>query len=88
MQATNVLLFNPDYASVREEQRQQVEFSRDIVKRNNDICCAQRERNSSNGPHLPMIEGVARIMALGDASTKMSKSAGNEGSSVNIADVS
>ncbi len=86
LQAADVLLYNPDYVPVGEDQRQHIELARDIAKRYNDIYCANRERKTFNVPELRMPEGVARIMALDDASAKMSKSAENEGSRINMTD--
>lgn len=86
LQAADVLLYKPDLVPVGEDQRQHIELARDIAKRYNDIYCAKRERPTFSIPKLQMIEGVARIMALDDASTKMSKSAENEGSRINLTD--
>ncbi len=70
LQAADVLIYNPDYVPVGEDQRQHIELTLDIAKRYSDIYCAQSERKTFIEPQLRMTEGVARIMALDDASTK------------------
>ncbi len=86
LQAADVLLYRPDYVPVGEDQRQHIELARDIAKRYNDLYCAGKDRNTFNVPELRMTKSSARVMALDDGTTKMSKSAENDGSRINMTD--
>lgn len=86
LQAADVLLYRPDIVPVGEDQRQHIELARDIAKRFNDIYCAGKENPTFTIPELRMTKGVARVMALDGATVKMSKSAENDGSRINLTD--
>lgn len=86
LQAADVLLYKPDVVPVGEDQRQHIELARNIARRYNEMYCAKRERPTFTIPELRMTEGAARIMSLDDATSKMSKSAENEGSRINLTD--
>lgn len=86
LQAADVLLYRPDYVPVGEDQRQHIELARDIAKRWNDIYCAGKETSTFTEPELRMTKESARVMALDDGSVKMSKSAENDNSRINMTD--
>jgi tryptophanyl-tRNA synthetase len=81
LQAADILLYRADAVPVGEDQRQHVEFTRDL---------AQRFNNAFGKTFVvpePIIrtEG-ARVMALDDPAKKMSKSAGSEASYIALMD--
>lgn len=86
LQAADVLLYNPDVVPVGEDQRQHIELARNIARRYNEIFCSRRERKTFAVPELRITQGVARVMSLEDATQKMSKSAANDGSRINLTD--
>lgn len=86
LQAADVLLYNADIVPVGEDQRQHIELARDIARRYNDIYCAKKKVKTFTEPKLQMPDGVARVMALDDGTTKMSKSAESDASRINLTD--
>lgn len=69
LMAADILLYNVDGVPVGDDQKQHLEFARDIaVKFNNDY------KNDFFKMPEPLIEERARIMSLKDGTKKMSKS--------------
>ena len=74
LMAADILLYNPDYVPVGDDQKQHVELTRDIAERFNN-----RYSETFTIPE-PLIAKVgARIMSLQDPSRKMSKSEHDDG---------
>ncbi|MCI8423324.1 MAG: tryptophan--tRNA ligase [Lawsonibacter sp.] len=69
LMAADILLYQPDFVPVGEDQKQHVEICRDIAERFNGI---YGEVFKIPAPHIPKVG--ARIMSLNDPSSKMSKS--------------
>ena len=70
LMAADILLYQPDYAPVGEDQKQHVELTRNIVQRFNGI---YGEVFKMPEPYIP--KAGARIMGLTAPDSKMSKSA-------------
>ena len=69
LMAADILLYNPDYVPVGDDQRQHVELTRDLANRFNN-----RYKETFKLP-TPLISKVgARIMSLSEPQKKMSKS--------------
>ncbi|MBQ1478301.1 MAG: tryptophan--tRNA ligase [Erysipelotrichaceae bacterium] len=69
LMAADILLYNPDYVPVGDDQKQHVELTRDIAARFNN-----KYTETFKMPE-PLVQKVgARIMSLSDPSKKMSKS--------------
>jgi tryptophanyl-tRNA synthetase len=83
--AADILLYQTDLVPVGEDQRQHLELTRDIARRFNDQFCKRRRRVFKDFEPLIVKEG-ARIMSLIDGTSKMSKSAENDMSRVNLLD--
>ncbi len=82
LMACDILLYHTNYVPVGEDQRQHVEFTRDL---------AQRFNSHYGQPVFTIPEGLirevgARIMSLDDPTKKMSKSDPNPGSRINLLD--
>ena len=69
LMAADILLYNPDYVPVGEDQKQHVELTRDLANRFNN-----RYSNTFKMPEPLVAKVGARIMSLQDPSKKMSKS--------------
>ncbi len=69
LMAADILLYQPDFVPVGEDQKQHVELARNIVQRFNGI---YGEVFKMPEPYIPKVG--ARIMNLADPSSKMSKS--------------
>ena len=69
LMAADILLYQPDFVPVGEDQKQHVEICRDIAERFNGI---YGDVFKIPAPHIPKVG--ARIMSLNDPSSKMSKS--------------
>lgn len=81
LMAADILLYDTHYVPVGEDQKQHIELTRDVAIRFNN-----RYGDTFIVPE-PMIQEVgARIMALDDPSSKMSKSNPNEFSKITILD--
>lgn len=70
LQAADILLYQPDFVPVGEDQRQHVELTRDIAERFN-----KRFDKVFNIPQAQIIKSLAKINDLQDPRSKMSKSA-------------
>ena len=69
LMAADILIYQPDYVPVGEDQRQHVEICRDIANRFNGIYGPVFKAPE---PYIP--KAGARVMSLNDPSGKMSKS--------------
>eukprot|EP00178_Gracilaria_changii_P023386 TRINITY_DN70822_c0_g1_i1.p1 TRINITY_DN70822_c0_g1~~TRINITY_DN70822_c0_g1_i1.p1 ORF type:complete len:389 (-),score=57.16 TRINITY_DN70822_c0_g1_i1:1462-2628(-) len=86
LMAADVLLYQPDLVPVGEDQRQHIELTRDIARRYNDIYCKKKRPRTLREPKLLMQTTGARVMSLLDGTNKMSKSAENDNSRINLTD--
>ncbi len=85
LMAADILLYQTDLVPVGEDQRQHLELARDIARRFNDQFCKNRRRVFRSPGTLTVTEG-ARVMSLQDGTQKMSKSAENDASRINLLD--
>ena len=85
LMAADILLYQTDLVPVGEDQRQHLELTRDIARRFNDQFC-KRRRNTFREPLPLIVKEGARIMSLDDGTSKMSKSAENDNSRINLLD--
>ena len=69
LMAADILLYQPDFVPVGEDQKQHVELTRDIAKRFNGV---YGDVFQVPEPYIGKVG--ARVMSLGDPSSKMSKS--------------
>ena len=69
LMAADILLYQPDYVPVGEDQKQHVELCRDIAQRFNGV---YGDTFTLPEPFIPKMG--ARVMSLGDPTSKMSKS--------------
>ena len=69
LMAADILLYQPDYVPVGEDQKQHVELCRNIVQRFNGI---YGDVFKMPEPYIPKVG--ARVMSLSDPASKMSKS--------------
>ena len=69
LMAADILLYQPDYVPVGEDQKQHVELTRDVAQRFNNL---YGETFKVPEPYIPKMG--ARIMSLGSPTSKMSKS--------------
>ncbi len=81
LMAADILLYNTDIVPVGEDQKQHVEFTRDVAQRFNSI---YGETFRIPEPVIP--EVGARIMGLDDPTKKMSKSEANTGHAIYLLD--
>ena len=73
LMAADILLYDPDYVPVGDDQKQHVELTRDIANRFNN------KYGETFKLCEPLVAKVGkRIMSLNDPSRKMSKSEGND----------
>ena len=85
LQAADVLLYQATHVPVGEDQKQHLEFARDIAQKfNNDF--ASEEEPVFTLPDAIIPPEAARIMSLRDGSAKMSKSDPSDMSRINLAD--
>lgn len=82
LMAADILLYQPDYVPVGQDQKQHLELTRDIAQRVNTFYGGSVFRMPE--PYIPH-EG-AKIMSLQDPTRKMSKSDPNPGSFISILD--
>lgn len=87
LMASDILLYQTDFVPVGEDQRQHLELTRDICRKFNNQFCAGNVKKVFKSPKALIIEsGEGRIMSLDDGRKKMSKSALNENSRINLLD--
>jgi len=82
LMACDILLYQTNYVPVGEDQRQHIEFTRDLAQRFNSLYGQQ----VFTIPEAQIREVGARIMALDDPVNKMSKSDPNPNSRINLLD--
>jgi len=82
LMACDILLYQTNLVPVGEDQRQHIEFTRDLAQRFNSIYGQQ----VFTIPEAQIREVGARIMALDDPTSKMSKSDPNDHSRINLLD--
>lgn len=85
LMAADILLYQADLVPVGEDQRQHLELTRDICRRFNDQFC-KRKRRTFKEPTALIVKEGARVMSLQDGTSKMSKSAENDMSRINLLD--
>lgn len=86
LMAADVLLYQADLVPVGEDQRQHMELARDIARRYNDLYCKKKRPRTFREPKALMQSTGARVMSLEDGRSKMSKSAENDASRINLTD--
>lgn len=86
LMAADVLLYQPDFVPVGEDQRQHIELARDIARRYNDMYSKKKRPRTFREPKTLMQTTGARVMSLEDGTNKMSKSAENDHSRINLTD--
>jgi len=82
LMACDILLYHTNYVPVGDDQRQHIEFTRDLAQRFN----SHYGREVFTIPEAEIREVGARIMALDDPTKKMSKSDPNPNSRINLLD--
>jgi len=82
LMACDILLYQTNYVPVGDDQRQHVEFTRDLAQRFN----SHYGQPVFTIPEAQIREVGARIMALDDPTKKMSKSDPNPNSRINLLD--
>merc|ERR1719230_1060071 len=86
LMAADILLYQTQLVPVGEDQRQHLELTRDIARRFNDQYCANKQRKTFVEPEALIQKSNARVMSLQDGTAKMSKSAENDMSRINLLD--
>jgi tryptophanyl-tRNA synthetase len=86
LMAADILLYQSQLVPVGEDQRQHLELTRDIARRFNDLYCKNKERKTFVEPEALILKSNARVMSLQDGRSKMSKSAENDMSRINLLD--
>ncbi|WP_394941643.1 tryptophan--tRNA ligase [Psychromicrobium sp. YIM B11713] len=81
LQAADILLYNPEFVPVGEDQRQHVELSRDLAQRFNS-----RFSETFVVPKPAIQKDTAKIYDLQNPSAKMSKSAQSPAGLINLLD--
>ncbi len=81
LMAADILLYDTDSVPVGDDQRQHVELARDIAQRFNGTF-----GETFVVPEADIREVAARVMALDDPTSKMSKSAASEYNYISLAD--
>ena len=82
LMACDILLYQTHLVPVGDDQRQHIEFTRDLAQRFNSMYSQQ----VFTLPESQIRKVGARIMALDDPTNKMSKSDPNDGSRINLLD--
>src|SRR5881227_2053646 len=82
LMACDILLYQTNLVPVGDDQRQHIEFTRDLAQRFNSLY----EQQVFTVPEPQIREVGARIMALDDPTNKMSKSDPNPNSRINMLD--
>ena len=86
LMAADILLYQAALVPVGEDQRQHLELTRDIARRFNDQYCKNKQRKTFVEPEALIVKSNARVMSLQDGTAKMSKSAENDMSRINLLD--
>merc|ERR1719353_2022572 len=86
LMAADILLYQSQLVPVGEDQRQHLELTRDIARRFNDLYCKNKQRKAFVEPEALILKSNARVMSLQDGTAKMSKSAENDMSRINLLD--
>merc|ERR1719424_2049835 len=86
LMAADILLYQTQLVPVGEDQRQHLELTRDIARRFNDQYCANKQKKTFIEPDALIQKSNARVMSLQDGTNKMSKSAENDMSRINLLD--
>merc|ERR1711871_695530 len=84
LMTADILLYQADLVPVGEDQRQHLELTRDISRRFNDQFCKKAKIKTFKDPTAMIVKEGARVMSLQDGSSKMSKSAENDNSRINL----
>ena len=85
LQAADVLLYQATHVPVGEDQKQHLEWARDIAQTfNNDFASNEAPVFTLPEPYIP--PEAARIMSLRDGTAKMSKSDPSDMSRINLSD--
>jgi len=82
LQAADILLYQPDFVPVGEDQRQHVELTRDIAQRFNS-----KYKEIFSIPKPEIIKSLAKINDLQDPTAKMSKSASSMAGVIELLDL-
>ena len=92
LMAADILLYRATHVPVGEDQKQHLEFSRDVAQKfNNDFVDSIRSHGFADGLFFPMPEPLiagpaTRVMSLRDGTKKMSKSDASDYSRINLTD--
>jgi tryptophanyl-tRNA synthetase len=87
LMAADILLYQTDLVPVGEDQRQHLELTRDVCKKFNDkFSKNNKNKRIFKEPQALIVKESARIMSLQDGMVKMSKSAENDSSRINLLD--
>ena len=81
LMAADILLYQPDYVPVGEDQRQHLEFTRDVAVRMNSLY-----GSVFRVPDAYILKAGAKIMSLQEPTKKMSKSDTNVNAFISILD--
>mgnify|MGYP002848520128 CR=1 FL=1 len=84
--AADILLYQTQLVPVGEDQRQHLELTRDIARRFNDLYAKNKQKKPFVEPNALIVKSNARVMSLQDGTSKMSKSAENDMSRINLLD--
>jgi tryptophanyl-tRNA synthetase len=79
-------LYETALVPVGEDQRQHLELTRDIATRFNNLYCKKKKRGVFVEPQSLIVRSNARVMSLQDGTNKMSKSAENDATRINMLD--
>ena len=92
LMAADILLYRATHVPVGEDQKQHLEFSRDVAQKfNNDFADSIRSHGFGDGQFFPLPEPLiagpaTRVMSLRDGTKKMSKSDASDYSRINLTD--
>jgi len=91
LMAADILLYQTDLVPVGEDQTQHIELTRDLARRFNDRYAKRMKKTLGKSrvfrePTAQVVKEGARVMSLLDGTSKMSKSAENDNSRVNLLD--
>jgi len=86
LMAADILLYQATHVPVGEDQRQHLELTRDLARRFNDQYCKKKKRRVFTEPEALILKANARVMSLQDGTAKMSKSAENDITRINLLD--